>query len=77
MGEDAAQRFLTRRTQKTRRGLNSVAEENSSSEGTEKPKKVFSFAFFAASRETNLLSKSADIRLRMDASEDAETRRRT
>jgi hypothetical protein len=41
----------------TRRGRNSVAEETSSSEGAEKPYKAFSFAFFAASREENLLSK--------------------
>jgi hypothetical protein len=48
--------FLTRRT---RRDLNSVAEETSSSEGTKKPSQALSFAFFAPSRETNLLSKFA------------------
>ncbi len=51
-----ANAFLTRRT---RRDLNSVAEETSSSEGTKKPSQAFSFAFFAPSRETNLLSKFA------------------
>jgi hypothetical protein len=43
--------------QETRRGLDSVAERTFSSEGTEKPSQAFSFAFFAPSRETNLLSK--------------------
>jgi hypothetical protein len=41
--------------QRTRRGLNSVAEETLSGEGMEKPLQAFSFAFFAASREENLL----------------------
>ena len=50
---------LTRKTRRTQRGLNSVAEETFSSEGTEKPSQAFSFAFFAPSRETNLLSKFA------------------
>jgi hypothetical protein len=45
--------------QRTQRGLHSVAEETSSSEGTEKPSQALSFAFFAPSRETNLLSKFA------------------
>jgi len=48
-----------RRTRRTRRGLNSIAEESSSGESAEKPYKAFSFAFFAASREKNLLSKFA------------------
>jgi hypothetical protein len=47
--------------QGTRRGLDSVAEQTFSSEGTEKPSQAFSFAFFAPSRETNLLSKSAPL----------------
>jgi hypothetical protein len=34
-----------------------VAEETFSSEGAEDPSQAFSFAFFAASREENLLSK--------------------
>jgi hypothetical protein len=54
-----ANAFLTRRTRRTRRDLNSVAEETSSSEGTKKPSQALSFAFFAPSRETNLLSKFA------------------
>ena len=49
----------TQRTQRTQRDLNSVAEETFSGEGTEKPSQAFSFAFFAPSRETNLLSKFA------------------
>jgi hypothetical protein len=44
--------------QRKRGGLNSVAEEFSSSEGTEKPYKAYSFAFFA-SREENLPLKFA------------------
>ena len=55
----AVNAFLTRRTRRTRRDLNSVAEETSSSEGTKKPSQALSFAFFAPSRETNLLSKFA------------------
>jgi hypothetical protein len=35
---------------RTRRGLNSVVKESSSSKGEEKPSQAFSFAFFAASR---------------------------
>ncbi len=54
-----ANAFLTRRTRRTRRDLNSVAEETSSSKGTKKPSQALSFAFFAPSRETNLLSKFA------------------
>jgi hypothetical protein len=45
--------------QRTRRDPNPVTEESSLSEDEESNKKQFSFAFFAASREENLLSKSA------------------
>jgi hypothetical protein len=54
--------FLTRsREEREEREevLRSVAEETSSSEGTKKPSQALSFAFFAPSRETNLLSKFA------------------
>jgi hypothetical protein len=33
--------------QRTRRGLNSVTEESSLSDGTKKPSKILFFAFFA------------------------------
>jgi hypothetical protein len=42
-----------------RKGLNSVAKETSSSEGTGKQSQAFSFAFFTASRKKNLLLKFA------------------
>jgi hypothetical protein len=45
--------------QRTRSGLNSLAEETSSSESVEDPSQAFFFVFFAASREKNLLSKFA------------------
>jgi hypothetical protein len=45
--------------QRTRSGLDSLAEETSSTESVEDPSQAFFFAFFAASREKNLLSKFA------------------
>jgi hypothetical protein len=47
------------RTQKTQKSLNFLAEETSSRKSVEAHSQAFSFAFFAPSRETNLLSKFA------------------
>jgi hypothetical protein len=49
----------TQRTQRTQKSLNFLAEGTSSRKSVEAHSQAFSFAFFAPSRETNLLSKFA------------------